>query len=316
MKTNLNTKLLILMFLGLSFTLSTLIYTNLNFNRGNSYVSSDNFIENLKVSQISGRIYIDNNWSDAKIAGICTGSGTYPDPYIIEDLVIDSGGPGTGIMIENSNIFFKIENCTLYNTGATIVTDGGIKLHNVTNGIITNNTISSYYKGIYIEYSVNITISGNTANNNVDDGIYLWYSNDITVSGNIINDNADDGIYLHDNCNNIRVSGNTINDNGDDGIYLWFCNDNTITGNTINNNTSAGIYIRGSDDNQVSGNTLLGNEICILEEDSQGNKFSDNGSCTYGVKDGTIPGYNLFLLFGSLFIIAIILSRQIKRSQR
>ena len=322
MKTNIKIKSVILICLGITLTLSTLISTNLNINIGNSYVgadySNDNDLDNeiLKVSKISGRIYINNNWSEAKIAGICNGSGTYPDPYIIEDLIIDSGGPGTCIKIENSDIFFKIENCTVYNTGATLVVDGGIKLTNVTNGIITNNTCSTNYKGIYLEISDNNTISGNIINNNIDDGIYIWYSSDNTVSGNIINDNADDGVYLHDNCDNIKVSGNTMNDNGDDGIYIWLCNDNTITGNTINNNTDVGIYIRGSNNNQVSGNILLGNDICILEEDSQGNEFSDNGSCTYGVEAAAIPGYNLFFLVGSLFAIAIILRRQIKRLQR
>ena len=42
----------------------------------------------------------DNDW--------CSGSGTWGDPYIIEDLVIDGEGITDGIEIRNSNVFFKI----------------------------------------------------------------------------------------------------------------------------------------------------------------------------------------------------------------
>ena len=66
-----------------------------------------------KTSMISGKIHINNNWSAAKAAGICTGNGTYSEPYIIEDLEIDAGGSGSGILIENSDVYVKIENCTV-----------------------------------------------------------------------------------------------------------------------------------------------------------------------------------------------------------
>lgn len=355
MKSNVKSKTIILITIGIIFALSLTIYNNFNFNVGNSDGSNlDN--ENLQISALSEKIYIDNNWTDAEVAGICTGSGTYPDPYIIEDLEIDGGGLGSCIKIENSDVFFKIENCTLYNTGTSFVVYGGIQFNNVTNGIIINNNCSSNYNGIYIELSENNTISGNTVNNNFnngiylwysenntvtgntvnvntddgiysrisnnntisgnnasyngDDGIYVWYSKDISVSGNTVNDNVDDGIFIYDNCKDISVSGNTINDNGDDGIYIWFGNDNIISGNTINNNTSTGIYLVSSNTNQVSGNILLGNSICILEEGSQGNEFSDNGSCTYGIEEAIIPGYNLFVLLGILSVTVILMSKK------
>jgi len=42
------------------------------------------------------------------------------------------------------------------------------------------------------------------------------------------------------------------------------------------------IYLYSSDVNSISGNSLLGNDKCIVEEKCQGNAFSDNGDCTYG----------------------------------
>jgi len=57
---------------------------------------------------------------------------------------------------------------------------------------------------------------------------------------------------------------------------------NTISGNTANNNNLSGIDLFSSDNNTISGNTLIGNDECIVEENCQGNAFSDNGDCTYG----------------------------------
>jgi len=62
--------------------------------------------ENLKISATSGIIYINGNseWVDFKNAGKCTGQGTYSDPYIIEDLEIDSEGSGRIITIIDSDV--------------------------------------------------------------------------------------------------------------------------------------------------------------------------------------------------------------------
>lgn len=38
---------------------------------------------------VSGKIHIDNNWTAAKSAGICTGNGTYSEPYVIDDLMVE-----------------------------------------------------------------------------------------------------------------------------------------------------------------------------------------------------------------------------------
>ncbi|MFX1489388.1 MAG: hypothetical protein ACFFBI_09585, partial [Promethearchaeota archaeon] len=105
----------ILMIIGLFFIPSILINGKLNV-RSEDFSQINSEIRDLHVSKIYGKIYINNNWSDAKAAGICTGSGNYSDPYVIEDLVIDAGGSGSCIWIVNSSAFFKIENCTLYNS--------------------------------------------------------------------------------------------------------------------------------------------------------------------------------------------------------
>ncbi|MFX0186411.1 MAG: nitrous oxide reductase family maturation protein NosD [Candidatus Hodarchaeota archaeon] len=235
-------------------------------------------------------IHIDdnagNNWEWASTRFWCSGSGTPADPYVIDGLEINAGGSGSGIIIENSNAYFRIENCIVYHSGSDFM-DAGIKFYNTNNGTIINNDCSLNENGIHLEQSNNNTISGNTAKNNDLFGISLWNSYDNTVSGNTANSNSGSGIYLLyssynvisgntannnlndgitvDESNNNTVSGNTVNNNNY-GIYLYFSNNNTISGNTVNNN-NYGIYLYFSNNNTISGNTLVGNIIFIYEYD-------------------------------------------------
>ncbi|MHA2430242.1 MAG: Loki-CTERM sorting domain-containing protein [Promethearchaeota archaeon] len=332
MKANLKTKTMILIILGIYFAFSHVITTNLNFKNSefNDKIAMDK--KNLKISAVLGPIHIDDNnpsanWSVAKDAGLCTGNGTYSEPYVIEDLVIDTNGSGSCIFIENSDVYFKIENCTVYNGNS------GIRLSNLINSQLVNNNCSFNYSGISLDNSDNSTILGNIANNNSNIGISLANSDGSTISGNIANYNSW-GMWILDSNNN-TILGNTANYNSW-GIWVLDSNNNTILGNIANNNTfhgmllsnshyttvsdntannnRFGIYLFESDYNLISGNTLLGNEVCIEEINCEGNTFSDNGPCMYGQGDGIIPGYSLFFLLGILSLVAIILSRKLRKS--
>ncbi|GAH53453.1 unnamed protein product, partial [marine sediment metagenome] len=98
----------------------------------NSYSDENSTL--IKLSSPHSRIHIDNNWSAAAIAGICTGSDIYSDPYVIEDYEIDGGGSGVCILINNTNEYFRIQNCNFTNA------DKGIHLWNTSNGEIRNTT--------------------------------------------------------------------------------------------------------------------------------------------------------------------------------
>ncbi|MFX1569417.1 MAG: right-handed parallel beta-helix repeat-containing protein [Promethearchaeota archaeon] len=181
------------------------------------------------------KININGNqeWTYFKNAGKCTGSGTYSDPYVIADLLIDANGFSNGILIKNTTVFFRIENCTVYNSGNG-TDDAGIKLQLVSNGRLINNNASYNHRfGILLYYNYNTTVSGNSANNNDDTGIYLQNSNNNTVSGNSANNNILNGIYLIFS-NNTKVVGNLLNGNG---VYSYFDSDgsnNVFTWNVIN----------------------------------------------------------------------------------
>ena len=254
MKSNAKSKIIILIALGVIFALLPVITTNLRFIAGNSNKSSeycddcnlDN--KNLKISAVSERIHIDNNWTAAKAAGICTGEGIYSDPYIIEDLIIDGGGSANCILIANSDVYFKIENCTVYNSTSFYVGNffysyAGIKLSHVSNSYIIDNDCLDNYFGIYLGFhSDNNTISGNIASNNDNGGIYLQQSNNNTLSGNTASNNTYYGIQIY-YCNNNILSGNTANNNKWSGISLETCNNTTLSGNLMN---FCGIILSGS----------------------------------------------------------------------
>lgn len=235
---------------GIVFVLSMIINSNLNFNKGKSdNINLDN--KNLQISANSGKISIndvfDHGWTDAKAAGIVTGGGTYLNPYVIKDLVIDAGGSGSGIKISQSDVFFKIKNCTVYNSG-TGGFDAGIILMWVSNGKLINNTSSNNYAGIFLAGSSDNIISGNIVKDNQWRGINLEDSTDNIVSGNIASDNGQYGISLIDSDTNI-ISGNTVYNHYYDEIFLGGSRYNTISGNHMN---GGGLTIGGNFEELIS----------------------------------------------------------------
>ncbi len=328
MKSNKRLNIAILMTMGILFILSSILYYNLSINleySNDRSEYSDNISldkDNLQLSKVSGIIHIDNNWSAAKAAGICTGNGTYSDPYIIEDLVITTF-PESGILIENSNAYLIIENCSI---GHAAQPNAGIEMVNVNNSQIINNDCTTNYHGIYLRNCNNNTISGNIAsdtasfgytlaigilldnchNNIISDntanysgysGIQLYSCDNNVVSGNTANKGEGGIAILLSNCKNNIVSGNTANNVGtppwdvglftNDGIGIISSENNIITGNIINGNGRAGISLVDSHENTISRNTANSNQYGIwLRWDNSYNVVSENvisGNSHHGI---------------------------------
>jgi len=269
-----NRKTIILIILGILFALSPIFANNQRFTTRDRDITSnyrDEFDhDNLKISAISGKIHIDNNWTDAKDVGICTGNGTYSEPYIIEDFIIDGGGSGSCIKIENSDVYFRIESCTLNNSGED--PDAGIVLVSVANGLLINNEVSNNDGGgIRVSGSSNNKISGNTANNNTY-GIALSLSVNNEISRNIGENNWNGVILGH--CNNNIISENNVNNNDNIGIGLSNSRNNNISGNVITNNENGGIGFYFSDYNNITGNIVNQNgDVGIQVEHAYFNKI-------------------------------------------
>ncbi len=195
----------------------------------------------------------------------CHGSGTWKEPYVIENVTIDGESLRTCISIQNSNVFFRIKNCTLYNSG-TGTTRAGIKLENVNNGFLNKNNCSQNGYGIHLISTLNTSVLENLALNNAQSGIYLTSSShNNKIINNTASDNLNAGISIFISDYNL-VSNNTVNNNNKNGIYLYSASFCTILNNICNNNGHVsgdwhGIYLYSDCRyNNVTGNNAHYND--------------------------------------------------------
>ena len=222
-----------------------------------------------------------NNWTWAESQPWCSGSGTLNEPYIIEDLTISGLGLTDGIEILNSDVYFIIRNCKIFDA------DAAIYLDTVNNSLLIENNCSNNGMGISIEYSNNNIFISNFLNNNDNSGVYLYDCNHTTIFNNTINGNYD-GIYLDTDCSYNNITQNTVNNNVD-GIYVYYrCNYNNITSNMANNNQYYGIYLEDCRNNQISNNIANNNTEhgILLEINSKYNFLSQNtvNDNQYGIR--------------------------------
>jgi parallel beta-helix repeat protein len=244
-----------------------------------------NRIENndCSVPTVDVPIFIDgaatgvgaHNWTwAAQQSWFGGGSGTEQAPYIIENLEISGFGIYNlnGIEIINSNEYFTIRGCKIYNSRA------GIFLQRVNNSLLTDNNCSNNnYGGIALEEEChNNDITENTCQYN-DEGIYLY----LNCTNNRITNNLLDrnyiGISLNEDSNSTLVSGNSVQNNTGSGIYLYYSGYNTITDNIASGNGNDGIYLEEEcDNNEISDNIFNENNIGISLYYSDHNSITDN----------------------------------------
>ncbi len=271
------------------------------------------FVDDSDTNYNWSKIAAENDW--------CSGSGSWADPYVIENVTIDGQGSGNCIEIRKSDAYFIIRNCSLYNSGSSF-DNAGIKLENVDNGKIINcNCSDNNWDGIYLDDSNNNTLSGITASNNNYFGISLRSSNNNMLSGNIANNNNYNGIYIMEGVNN-TLSGNLMNFCGislygslvemvshsidktnlvnNKPIYYYaneiglkssnFTNAGQIilincTNSIIselNISDGSGIYLYYCVNNTLSGNTANNSEFGILLYSSDNNTLSGNTASNNG----------------------------------
>jgi len=247
----------ILMFQSVLFPSGFLIKEN--------YMQGD--LEGVNASDFSVlpyTIHINGNWSDTESTyDWCTGSGTWYDPYLIENVAIDAQNSGSCIFIENTDDYFIIHNCTVIN-GEASGGSAGIKLINVSNGTITQNSMTENYIGIYLTSGENISIIDNDIIDNPGQGIILFHSSENFVLNNNQTGSHYYGLFINADSNNNTVRGNTFQKNTGvatygEGIKILNSQFNNIIKNILVDNDKGIRIERDSNNNTVKQNTITSN---------------------------------------------------------
>ncbi|MFX1554520.1 MAG: hypothetical protein ACFFBV_11395, partial [Promethearchaeota archaeon] len=74
----------------------------------------------INLNGVHSPINITGNNDFTPSNGVSSGDGTFENPYIIKNLIIEVVGDENCIFINNTNVFFRIQNCTLKNSGVVI----------------------------------------------------------------------------------------------------------------------------------------------------------------------------------------------------
>ncbi len=173
-------------------------------------------------------IVISNDYEFTVANGVCSGSGTLNDPYIIENLVIDAGFDEYGIKIHGTTRAFVIRDVEI--SGAS---KAAVYLSYVKNGRIEDCTFEANWVGVTLNFSSLNRITGCAFSDNAD-GIRFYFSANNQILANTFEKN-EAAIWL-DASNTNELLGNYISD-GYTGIYLNLSSQqNLIVGNAFVNN--------------------------------------------------------------------------------
>lgn len=156
---------------------------------------------------------------NAQLGGAAdSGTGTYADPWIIENKEIDCFGYNYGIYIGNTTEHFTIRNCTI--NGTTVAWDfpyyvsAGIHLYNTDHGNVTNNSIYDCLTyGINVSNtSYNVTVYDNTLWANIGRGVAITFSDYINTTYNTIycNETTNHAITMDGYSDYQTIIGNRI----------------------------------------------------------------------------------------------------------
>jgi len=185
-----------------------------------------------------------------------------------------TGNINDEIVVQRDNIIVDGNGHKLEGSG----TGRGFWLFYRNNVTIKNTRITGFEGGIYLYDCSHNNLTNNVVSNNYWCQVYLESSENNLLLDNTVSNNSWHGIQLVDSCDN-RLTNNTVSNNyGYSGIELYTGSDNnTLSGNTILNNAK-GIELHSSDDNRLYGNKVSNSsDVGIyLETDADDNLLCGN----------------------------------------
>ena len=214
---------------------------------------------------------------------------------------------GNTLQEKNSSIsvcesdIISIQENTIKNTE----NETAINLWSCSDGVLSGNILRYVWRtsphishGIYLSDSERFSILENQIYQVWDYGIYVNWTSDITISGNTVT-STQDGIHA-EVCDGVVISGNKIERVRDNGVYEYFCKWSVVCGNGIET-ANCGIYIEHSHTSSVSGNSIYNtDEYGIYVDWSCDSSISSNtivdskhGLFVYNSPSSTITGNSL-----------------------
>ena len=215
------------------------------------YVEGGNYCENVDVDK--PRLMLDGAGADVVIVTAASGA----------DHVFEVTANGVNIS------GFSV-------TGTTDYHVAGIYLENVDYCDISENNAYENDQGIYLKYSSDNTLIGNTLNSNDGRGISMSGSSN-TLVDNIVSNNKYEGIFLWGSSSSNNTLANNTASSNDYGIYLYCSTSNTLANNIASNNDDGGIRLSFASGNTLQNNTAnLNNKYGIYLFDSNSNTLVNN----------------------------------------
>jgi parallel beta-helix repeat protein len=205
------------------------------------------------------------------------GNGTESNPYLINNLHITSAA--TSIEIQNTRVFFVVQNCLLE---SDVAFGEGILLYNVTNAHIQDCIITGHDRGILIRKSSNSSLLNNTVDR-ANRGISAKYIENCIFEDNIVRNSLD--LSGTGNGHGISIIGvsfpgvalinNTAYANDDNGFTLSHAGFIILENNTSCQNGNEGYSIALSQvhlvncwslDNGNNGFLLSSSDFCNITQ--------------------------------------------------
>lgn len=246
---------------------------------------SDSVIENIKIVFASENANINLGFSLNTVVKNCVlNNGVDNDLQFFASIQCEaiensiSNGGGGLLVMQNCEKCLFAKNMIYFTERITSVNDYMISIKKTKNSVISENTINGYGNIYSLGISIssqnggceNIVISSNTISNCYC-GIFLENSNSITVNNNNLYNccNASSrGSINVNNCLKVNLISNIINTSNYHGICLMSGNDINIIDNLIQNINTNGSGILFLDTNTVTTNYLIKNNQFINDSGS------------------------------------------------
>ncbi len=219
-----------------------------------------------------------------------SGNGTQDDPYMISGLSITADDVDC-IKISDTTVFFKITDCLVSRVTwpHDPVVFSGINLFNVSNCVIDEISATHKLEGIFIEKSINCTITNSQLYDNEWYGCEIRNSTLCYVTNCTFTDNGSAGLVARWDIRDCEIKGNLFIDNDGDGISLSYCLNFIVVNNVLIGNygrtigSGTGIKLYEGENCYARNNTIHESDFgigwrgvnCTLESNMISDSFAE-----------------------------------------